>query len=158
MVSIPSGVFTKYNEFADAMIADFGVNCQLVYTEKIEEISESIPRPKQRRSLNVQDRNDSSGFSRGTKKYKTVENTENIKLRVYWNKKDWIKIGDIDVPDGSIQTIGYLTDITKINKAKALIVNTDVDGYEEYRFEKTAESFPWGFKQNRYVVCFWSRS
>ena len=106
-ITIPSDVFAKYKEFADGMISNFGVTCQLIYTEKIEEISESVPRPKQRRSLNVGDRGDSAGFARGTKKYKTVENTEDITLRVYWNRKEWVKIGEI---------------------------------------------------QDRYVVCFWSRS
>ena len=89
-ISIPSTVFTKYKEFADAMIADFGVNCKLVYTEQVEEISEDVPRVKQRRSMNIQDRNDAAGFARGSKKFKTVENTEDIKLRVYWNRKDSI--------------------------------------------------------------------
>ena len=157
-ITIPSAVFTKYKEFADGMISNFGVTCQLIYTEKIEEISESVPRPKQRRSLNIRDRNDTAGFARGTKKYKTTENTEDITLRVYWNKKDWVKIGEIQVPDGSIQTIGYLSDLPKLNKAKALIANKDVSGHEEYRFVKAAEPLPYGLKQDRYVVCFWSRS
>lgn len=156
-ISIPSTVFTKYKEFADAMIADFGVNCKLVYTEQVEEISEDVPRVKQRRSMNIQDRNDAAGFARGSKKFKTVENTEDIKLRVYWNRKDWVKVGEIDIPDGAIQTIGYLSDFTSINKAKALIVNSDIDGYREYRFIKAAEPFPWGFKQDSYMVCFWTR-
>ena len=157
-ITIPSDVFAKYKEFADGMISNFGITCQLIYTEKIEEISESVPRPKQRRSLNVRDRGDSAGFARGTKKYKTVENTEDITLRVYWNRKEWIKIGEMEVPDGSIQTIGYLSDLPKLNKAKALLVNKDPQGYEEYRFVKAAEPFPYGLKQDRYVVCFWSRS
>jgi hypothetical protein len=156
-ISIPSTVFTKYKEFADAMIADFGVNCKLVYTEQVEEISEDVPRVKQRRSMNIQDRNDAAGFARGSKKFKTVENTEDIKLRVYWNRKDWVKVGEIDIPDDAIQTIGYLSDFTSINKAKALIVNSDIDGYREYRFIKASEPFPWGFKQDRYMVCFWTR-
>lgn len=157
-INIPSTVFTKYQEFADGMISNFGINCQLVYTEKVEEITESVPRVKQRRSLNIQNRNDPAAFARGSKKYKTVENTEDIKLRVYWNRKDWVKIGEIDVPDGAIQTIGYLTDLPKVNKAKSLIVNTDVSGYERYDFVKTAEPFPYGLQQNRYFVCFWSRT
>ena len=123
-ITIPSAVFTKYQEFADGMISNFGITCQLVYTEKIEEITDTVPRAKQRRSLNVQDRNDSAGFARGSK----------------------------------IQTIGYLTDLPKLNKAKALIANKDVNGYEEYRFVKAAEPIPYGLQQNRYVVCFWSRA
>ena len=69
-ITIPSTVFTKYKEFADGMISNFGVTCQLIYTEKIEEISESVPRPKQRRSLNIRDRNDTAGFARALRSTK----------------------------------------------------------------------------------------
>ena len=39
-----------------------------------------------------------------------------------------------------------------------LLVNKEAQGYEEYRLVKAAEPFPYGLKQDRYVVCFWSRS
>ena len=156
-INIPSDVFSKYEEFADAMIADFGVACKLVYIEQVQEITESVPRAKQRRTMDIQDRNDPAGFARGSDTYKTVENTENITLRVYWNKKDWVKIGDLNLPDGAIQTIGYLTDLTKINKAASLIVNSDNDGYREFRFVKAAEPTPWGLQKDRYCVCHWKR-
>ena len=157
-ITVPSAVFTKYQEFADGMISQLGIVCQLVYTEKIEEITDSVPQVKQRRSLNIQDRNDPAAFARGSKKYKTTETLEDITLRVYWNKKEWAKLGAIDIPDGSIVTIGYLTDLPKINKSKALIVNKNAKGHEEYRFIKSAEPFPYGLQQSRYMTCVWSRS
>lgn len=157
-INIPKAVFDKYKEFADAMISDFGVTCKLVHLDQIQEISENVPRAKQKRSLSIQDRSDPTAFARGSKKFKTVETTEDITLRVYWGKKDWIKVGDIDVPDGSVQTIGYLSDITRINKAKSIIINSDNDGIKEYTFVKAAEAFPFGFKKDRYAVCFWKRS
>ena len=93
MVTIPSGVFTKYTEFADAMLASsgFGVSCKLVYTEKIQVIDKTVPNLKQRKVMNLQNTSANSGFKRGETSFKTVENTEDITLRFYWNKKDFKK-------------------------------------------------------------------
>ena len=158
MVSIPSGVYTKYKEFADEMITSFGVNCDLIYTHEVEVISDSVPRVKQRRGLSVQNRNDPAGFSRGTSTYRTVEATDTVKLRVYRSKKDFVKISGFEVPDGAIQTIGYLSDLTKINRAIALVTDTELAGHDTFRCTRIAEPFPHAFKHDRYIVCFWGRS
>jgi hypothetical protein len=159
MVTIPSGVFSKYAEFADAMLASsgFGVSCKLVYTEKIEVINQVVPAIKQRKVMNIQDTSPDSGFRRSDTSFKTVENTENITLRVYWDKKDFKKFGNIEVPDGSIMTIGAYSNLQKINRAKALLINTDKTGNVEWRFVKTSEPTLHGL-DNNYFMCFWGRS
>ena len=74
---------------------------------------------------------------------------------------DMFDIGiPIDIPDGSIQTISYMTDLEKINKAKYLIPNYDgIEKYDNGRYERAGSSYPQGFKQNttKYVVTFWTR-
>lgn len=159
MVTIPSVLFTKYKEFADAMLASsgFGVSCKLVYTEKIQVIDETVPNLKQRKVMNLQNTSANSGFKRGEVSFKTVENTENITLRVYWDKKDFKKFGNVEVPDGSVMTIGEYADLTKINRANALLINTDKTGNVEWRFTKTSEPTLHGFS-NDYFMCFWGRS
>lgn len=159
MVTIPSGVFTKYAEFADAMLASsgFGMSCKLVYTDKIEVIDQTVPNLKQRKVMNLQDTSPDSGFKRGTSSYKTVETTENITLRVYWDKKDFKKFGNIEVPDGSVMTIGTYADLPKINRAKQLLINTDRTGHVEWSFVKASEPTLHGLTQN-YFMCFWTRS
>ena len=157
MVSIPSDIFTKYKEFADEMISSFGVNCNLIYTHQVEVITDSVPTVKQRRSLNIQNRNESAGFSRGTSTFKTVESSDTIRMRVYRNRKDFIKIGQIDVPDGAIQTIGYLSDLTKINRAIALVTDTELAGHDTFRYTRITEPVPHGFKHDRYIITFWKR-
>jgi hypothetical protein len=159
MVTIPSGVFTKYAEFADAMLASsgFGVSCKLVYTEKIQTIDQTVPNLKQRKVMNLQDTSPDSGFKRGNNSFKTVESSENIILRVYWDKKDFQKFGNIQVPEGSVMTIGSYSDLMKINKAKALLINTDRTGNIEWRFTKSSEPTLHGL-DNDYFMCFWSRS
>ena len=84
---------------------------------------------------------------------------EHLKEWSDWRMKDWIDVGfQVDVQDGFIQTIGYMSDLPKINKAKEIIVNKDIQKYETLRFSRASEGFPQGFKQNRYVVCHWKRS
>lgn len=159
MVIIPSQLFTKYAEFADAMLATsgFGVNCKLVYMEKIQVIDDVVPNLKQRKLMNLQDTSPDSGFKRGDTSFKTVETTEDITLRVYWDKKDFKKFGNIEVPDGAIMTIGAYADLQKLSRAKTLIIETAKTGHVEWRFVRSAEPTLHGLDQN-YVMCFWSRA
>lgn len=158
-ISIPSGVFTKYAEFADAMLASngFGMSCKLVYNEKIQVNSQSVPNVKQRKMLNLQNASPNAGFSRGDVEFKTIETVEDITLRVYWDKKDFKKFGNIEVPDGAIMTIGAYANLAKINKAKALRINTDRTGHAEWEFVKNSEPTLHGLDQN-YFMCFWNRA
>ena len=50
-MAIPSGVFTKYAEVADTMLSlsGFGTQCQLVYTDKIQVITDPVPNIKQKK-------------------------------------------------------------------------------------------------------------
>jgi hypothetical protein len=106
-MAIPSGVFTKYAEYADCMLGldGFGTQCKLVYTDKIEVIDNAVPDFNQKRVFDLQKTNPSSGFGRGSRKFKTVETTEDIVLRVYWDEKDFKKFGNIQMPDGSVMRI-----------------------------------------------------
>ena len=62
------------------------------------------------------------------------------------------------IPDNSIQTIFYASDLDKIMRAKELIVHKDIKDLREMTFKKYGEPFPVGLKQSRYFGCFWERS
>lgn len=157
--SIPSGVFTKYAEAADAMLASsgFGLSCTLVYTEKIENIDDSIPNFKRKKRMHLQNIAPNGGFKREDDRFRTVETTESITLRVYWDKKDFKKFGNIQAPDGSVMTIGQYSDMIKIQKASALLINTDRTGHKDWKFTKSSEPTIHGL-DNNYFMCFWSRA
>ena len=156
---IPSGVFNKYAAIADEMLAStgFGVSCTLVYTDEIEVISQSVPAIKQKKVKNLQQAAPPNGFSRGSSKFKTVENTESITLRVYWSEKDFKKFGGVQVPDGSVMTIGAYSDLPKVSRAKALLINTDKSGNVEWRFTRASEPTIHGL-DNNYFMCVWERA
>lgn len=155
-MKIPTKVFKKFREAADAMLdlSGFGITCKLVYTDKIEEVGE-VSGIKQMKTMTI-NKSPSSGFNRGDSSFRMVETFEDIVLRVYWNKKDFKKFSSVDIADGTIMTIGNLSDMGNINKCKALIINSATTGHTEWRFEKTSEPTVHGL-DNSSFMCFWNR-
>tara|TARA_Y100000361_G_scaffold153506_1_gene175508 strand:- start:370 stop:855 length:486 start_codon:yes stop_codon:yes gene_type:complete len=158
-INVPQSVFDKYFEVIDSTFTIFGVTCQLVFIEKVEEISSSYDNFPTHNSISAHRRGPGvPAFRRDTTVLKEVEKTEDIKLKVYWDSRSWVKVGsDIVVPDGSIQTIGMMTDLPKVLKAKELVVHNGIKDYGELRFQRTGEHIPMGLKQDRYFACFWER-
>ncbi len=167
-INIPSGVFDVYNE----AILLFTRTSTLIYPEKKEDCPNCIMSTMgtRNRSMSIYQAGGPYPFDRGMpcpycggKGYKAVESSDDITLRIYWDRKSWVKTGaEIAIPDGSIQTIAYMTDLEKIEKCKYMVPN--YDGIQNYdtsaKYEKNGISFPQGFKQNaiKYVVTFWTRA
>ena len=135
----------------------FGTQCKLVYTDKIEVIDNAVPDFNQKRVFDLQKTNPSSGFGRGSRKFKTVETTEDIVLRVYWDEKDFKKFGNIQMPDGSVMAIGQFSELAKIRKAAFLLIETAKDGHAEWKFEKAAEPTIHGLNKG-YLISYWKRA
>jgi len=157
-ITIPSGVFAVYADAANAMLATtgFGVVCKLVYLNKIETMDDSTPSFRQKKVMDLQRSNTSGGFGRGDSNFRTVEQTEDITLRVYWSKKDFKKYGNIELPDGAVMTIGNYSDLTAINRASFLLINTSQTNNQDWKFEKVAEPTIHGLDGN-YLMCYWNR-
>jgi len=167
-INIPSSVFDTYNE----AVLLFTRTATLVYPEKKEDCPNCIMSTMgvSNRSISIYQTGGPYPFDRGMpcpycngKGYKATEATDSITLRIYWDRKNWVKTGaEINIPDGGIQTIAYMTDLDKIEKCKYMI--PIYDGIEKYdtnaKYEKAGISFPQGFKQNatKYVVTFWNRA
>lgn len=158
-INIPESVFTKYYDIIDSTITDiFGIDCTLVFVETVEEISNSFDNIPHNKSINAH-RQRAGDYKREDKTFKEVETQETIKLKVYWNSKDWTKVGNnIVIPDNSIQTIFFATDLDKVMRAKYLLVHQNIETLREYKFTMFGEPFPMGLRQNRYFGCFWERA
>jgi len=158
-INVPESVFEKYYDVIDSTFTIFGVVCQLVSIEKREKIiynpNNNIPDIN---SINNHRRNTGGTHDRGVKTIKETEVLTDIKLKVYWDAKQWVGITDnIKLPDGDIQTIGFMYDLPKVLNAKQLIVHKGIKDYKEMRFERVGEHIPLGLRQNRYFACFWKR-
>lgn len=94
--------------------------------------------------------------------YKSIEETLEIAMRIYWDKKLFIKAGPaIDFPHGAIQTITKMIYMPKIELANYMIPKYDgVEEYKPAKFYKIGPSYPQGFKQNpvKYIVTYWSQN
>lgn len=153
-ITIPQSVFDKYYDVVDSTFDIFGVTCQLVYIQKVEELNNNFNNIPDNRSVNPRRRN--SDYNRGGKSYREVEKLEDIKIKVYWDSRNWTKVGgNIVVPENGIQTIFFATDLSKILKAKELIVHKSVKDLKEYRFKRSGDPFPMGIGLERYFGCFW---
>ena len=156
-IIVPESVFDKYYDVIDSTFSIFGVDCLLVFNETTEEGSanDNIPNVP---SINVHRRNQDQ-FKRDNKNLKQTEKFEDIRLKVYWDSKDFIKpTQNLVLPNNSIQTIFFLSDLQKINRAKELLVHKGIKDIQEMRFKKLGQPFPMGLRQNRYCGCFWEPS
>ena len=159
-ITVPQSVFDKYYDVIDSTFDIFGVTCQLVSIEKVEEIiyspDNNIP---DRNSINAHRNRGGGGYDRGTKTIKEVESFTDIKLKVYWDAKDWVGVaGNIKAQDNTIQTIGLMKDFPMILKTKELIVHKGIKDYGEMRFQRNGAHIPIGLKQDRYFSCLWQRT
>lgn len=153
-INVPESVFTKYYEVIDSTFDIFGVECLLVYPETIAESTSNNNIPASP-SMNIHRRNQEQ-YRRDNKNYKQIQKTETIKLKVYWDFKDFVRPApSLVLPNNSIQTIFYMSDLQKINRATQLIVHKGIQTTQEMRFQKFGQPFPMGLRQNRYAACFW---
>ena len=80
-------------------------------------------------------------------------------MRVYWRRRDWVKTGiQVGIANDVVQTITYLKHLPKINKAKEVIINKNVQGHETLRYVKMGESITNGLQHNRYIITYWQRA
>jgi hypothetical protein len=86
--------------------------------------------------------------------YKETEVTETIRLRIYWERADWIKVGgSINIPDAEVMIIGFMTDVPKIIRATSILLAKDQDELV-YSTMLVGKPLPHGFGRNRYFMAF----
>lgn len=86
-----------------------------------------------------------------------VETTDDINLMIIWNEKEFVNAGTVANPDGMIQTITFVSNISKLKRAKEIIINTDQASYARYRYQRASEPQPCGFS-SEFIECMWKRS
>jgi len=160
-ISIPDSVYTTYEEAVDYMIGNFGINCRINYPPiKIECPNcyyNSLPGVG---ASNVYRVDGPYPFTIGLCPYcngegfKETVTTENIKVRVYFDKKTWNKIlPNIGVKNGDALIIGYMKDTPKFQNMSFIQLATDVEGYGSKNYTLATNILPWGIKKRRYFYC-----
>jgi len=167
MVNIPNEVWSLYNSFADDFInLNFGEDCMLVYPSLSSECPNCLPDNIGKKSSNIYKTGGPEPFDNGMicphcngEGFYHTEPTETIKLRIYWSPKDWVKTGTtLSIPDGSVQIIGFLSDLPKVMQASHIKLVSKNDGIMTNTFVRIQEPFYHGFKKNRYFSLYLGKS
>lgn len=97
-------------------------------------------------------------YCHGAGKVQLDPTTENIELVVIFEPKDWINVGRVSTADGRIQTISLLsTTMAKLKRASSIVVGTDVESAERYKYERISEPTPCGFGSTSFVSVMWKK-
>lgn len=83
---------------------------------------------------------------------KEEESTDTIRTRVYWEKKDWIKRGGVDIPNSDVMIMGFSSDLVKITRMNYIRLNTTQNVIDN-KYSLDGAPFYHGFGR-RYFVAF----
>lgn len=164
--SFPGDILDKHEWAADAFIDTLGKVCQLVYPPKRTQCINCYLDPRTGRSTNRYRSGGPVPFPNNTicpwcsgDGRKEKQATENVRMRVYWNPREWIDIGleEYKKSGNMAQVIGYLTDLPKLDRANHVILNNPISELIRLRCEREGEAVPYGFRQNRYFVQMMKR-
>ena len=161
-INIPESAFAKFNEAVQLFMRTVTV----VYPPKQEDCPNCVKQTFGGRSVNIYTPGGPIPFSTGMPcpycggaGVRLREVTENVEMRVYWDKKSFINMGiGVNIPDNSVQTIGYMSDYNKLIRANHIICYFQ-ESEEKVKLSRSGEGYPTGFKQNptQYVVILWER-
>jgi len=159
-MDIPDSVWSAYEGMADDFInSNFGVNCTLMYPSKMEACSNCTYDPIGKKSANRYKSGGPMPFRFGTcptcggSGHKEVEQTEVIVMRVYYDSKEWMKIANIaSSPDDDALVVGFMTDMNKFIRANFIITDSDLQGRQTWKFQKSSSPIPHGFRHYRYFA------
>ena len=134
-ISIPDGFWDKYNEVCDLFLSDnnFSRVCTIVYPPKKIKCDNCTLKPVGASSTNVYRNGGPAPFNFGScplcggNGYKEQSITDDIRLRLYWNRRDWLKLaGKLVIPENTdLMIIGNMSDAVKIKNSVEIIVAKD---------------------------------
>jgi len=87
-----------------------------------------------------------------------LTSSENVRLAVIFEPKQFLQLNaPVNTADGYIQTLAKKTMTPKLQKAKEIIVATDLSGQFSHRYQRVSEPSPIGLGNNEFVLCTWRR-
>ena len=91
---------------------------------------------------------------------KPVENIDNVDLVVIWDNKKFIDAGGrVRYSDGNVQTISVASKTySKIKRCSWAIFDTDIESYNNDRYERDGEPKPCGLVSHKYIITNWKKA
>ena len=165
MTIIPSNIFQYYHTVVDELINNnfIGKVCTVFYPAVTSSCDNCTTAFFGGISKNVSKVGASLPFfngqcplcgGNGTKQLVT---TDTLRLRVYWDKKDWIKQGNISIPNSDVMILGFSDDLPKILRMEEIQLVSE-QNFITSKYSLSGEPFTHGFGHNRYFVAYLKRS
>ena len=160
-ITLPAGLLEKYYECADFFIDNdiIGRSCQLIYPPKRTPCVNCV-KPVGTSTTSVYRHGGPAPFQIGqcplcgSSGYKETEVTGTMRMRIYWEKSSWIKIGESTlIADADVMCIFYLSDVPKLRRAVEVLLAKD-NNEGEYRVTLLGKPYPHGFGRNRYALAY----
>jgi len=160
-INIPVGVFEAYEEVCNYFLANnnFSRSCTLYYPP----IRIPCADHPFTQDGNIYQHGGPANIGAepcvycGGAGYKDKEVTDSIRLRIYWNKKQWIKVGGGVAADAEVQVIGLIADLPKLIQADSIeLVSEQKQLAGSYKLH--GEPFYHGFGKNKYFVAHLKRA
>ena len=161
-ISLPDSMWDKYYEACDFFLTDNHLSreCTIIYPPKRTPCNNCTVKPVGASSTNVYRNGGPAPFSFGAcplcggDGYSETEVTDTVRLRIYWNRSEWIKIGgNINIDDAEAMIIGFSSDLPKIMKATQILLVKD-STTTIHPAILLGKPTPWGFGKNRYFMVF----
>ena len=164
--SISNDLITDFQTAVGDLIDQLGKDCKLFYPPKTVSCSNCAFDSIGRKSANRYLHGGPIPFPDGAMcpmcngaGLHAKEISDTITLLLYWSPKEWVDIGiQVAVPDGVVQTKGRIADLPKIKRANYILLHSDMEGYQHYRYQLMGEPVPQGLKQTKFFIAMWKRS
>ena len=160
-ISVPQSLFDKYNEVCDWFLTNDNMSrlCTIVYPPKRTPCINCI-KPVGTSTTSVYRHGGPAPYVIGLcplcggSSYKEIEVTDTIRLRIYFEKSAWIKIGESTlIADAEVMVIGFLSDVPKLRRAVEILLVKD-NREAEYRTVLLGKPYPHGFGKSRYFIAY----
>lgn len=162
-----SDFFEQYYETVDSLLASSYTSyvCTLYYPPLVTACTNCVYSGKG--GTNVYNGTGPKPFTFGVcpvcggKGKRETQNTEEVRLRIYWDRASWIRgyskaDETMRYPSGSLQILGKLGDSAKILKSNKIVVNSQEERYRRWEYKLDSEIFKHGFG-NQYFFAYLTR-
>lgn len=159
--SLPGIIFDKWREVASYLLTDdnFSREATLYFPPKYTASTGNTGNNLAGQNQNVFATGGPAPFSfgegnsNGGSGYKEEPITKTIRLRVYFEKKNFIKTGNIVIPANAIQIIGAMSDLPVLRAASSIKILSDITGLNITCILVT-DAYPYGFGRTQNFIAY----
>ena len=149
---------SQWDCLTEQLYDTFGVDCTVFYLGNSNSATSNptynIP---QLNSINSRRRSGGQEHNFQDQVISNSEVSEQIKIRIYWNPKEWMPIyGYTKTPENNVMFLAKIEDAEKLSQATK-VEFTDKTG-KTFTFTRQDEPVPYGFQKDRYCASIWEQS